>query len=122
MDRLQVRRGDARSQQTSSEFLDDVLLAAADRQSLIQSVQNHGPTRLARLHGFLFEADDVRPGYQAAAMDAHELIGELLLQSGERLFHKMLPLSRAYGHVFELGPEIPDIGYGDQHDLASFLH
>ena len=115
-------RTNAGSQQTSSEFLDDVLLAAADRQFFIQTVQLHGPVRFTRVPGFLIEADNMRSGHQAAAMNAHELICELLLEAGKRLFHEMLPRSRAYGYVLEFGPKIANIGHGYEYHVTAFLH
>src|SRR3989338_10740506 len=78
-----------------ADFPHDVLLAPAYRQCFLVPFQQYHPVRFAVIFMAAFEALYHIARHQTAAMDAQEMLGELLLDAVERVFQQVFTLQRA---------------------------
>src|SRR5690606_31352871 len=88
-------------------------LAPADRQRLPRAQ----PQRIAVRAPF--ERGDVGEADEQAAVDADELVGELVLEALQRLVDHVLAAQMPHGHVLLLGPKVEDFLERDQAQLVA---
>src|SRR5688572_1582784 len=105
-----------------NQFLYYRPLPPAHRQALVEAVEHYLPVRLVFAAAGALEAADGGARDQAIAVDAHERVGELALERGQRLLDQVLPRARAQRHVFLLGAQEHDLAHRDERDAVALGH